>query len=294
MIDNKIKTLLMLESTRSYTKAAQALSLTQPAVSYHIRQLEEEFQTTIFFRGKKELKLTPEGKILVRYAHRMMALSNAARQAIEDSKRELKRVSVGITPTAGEYFVPQILAKYSSSHPNVRINVITDTIKKIYTMLNFYEIDIAIVDGNLAKNNFTSILLDTDYLCLAVSPAHPFARRKSVSLEELRREKLILRLSSAGTRMLFENFLAANGDSIRNYNVIFEMDNVTTIKELVIANLGVTVIARSACREECDAGRLVVVPVENLHVTRELNMVYHQDFAHPEILDDILKAYQSK
>ena len=97
MIDNKVKTLLMLESTRSYTKAAQALSLTQPAVSYHIRQLEEEYQTTIFFRGKKELKLTPEGKILVRYAHRMMALSNAARQAIEDAKRELKRVSVGIT-----------------------------------------------------------------------------------------------------------------------------------------------------------------------------------------------------
>ena len=112
MFDAKIETLLEVISAGSYTRAAQRLSLTQPAVSHHMRQLEQEFGIHIFYKDKKELRLTPEGEILVKYARRALAVYRNARQAIEDSRICMSHIGVGITHTVGESCVPQVLAEY--------------------------------------------------------------------------------------------------------------------------------------------------------------------------------------
>lgn len=106
MFDAKIETLLEVISAGSYTRAAQRLSLTQPAVSHHMRQLEQEFGIHIFYKDKKELRLTPEGEILVKYARRALAVYRNARQAIEDSRICMSHIGVGITHTVGESCVP--------------------------------------------------------------------------------------------------------------------------------------------------------------------------------------------
>ena len=105
MFDAKVKTLLSVIETGSYTKAAEKLNLTQPAVSHQIRMLENEFDIKIFYRDKNKLKLTPQGKILVQYARRAAAVYANACQAIEDSKSETRHLNVGITPTAGETII---------------------------------------------------------------------------------------------------------------------------------------------------------------------------------------------
>lgn len=292
MIDTKVKTLLTLVSTGSFTKAAELLSLSQPAVSHHIKQLEEEFQIKLFYRDKKELKLTQEGEILVKYARRAAAVSNNAKQAIEDSRRDISRISIGITPTAGENLIPHVLAAYCNQHDKMHINICTDTIHNIYDKLKSYELDVAIVEGNINNPSYKSILLDTDYLCLCVSPQHPLAGRSSVSLQEIKGEKFILRSESAGTRLLFENYLIGQFENIRNLDIIMEIDNVATIKELVAHNLGISVIAYSALREEEASGKLSIVPIENSSMVREINMVYHRDFSHINVLDGICQLYK--
>ena len=118
----------------------------------------------------------------------------------------------------------------------------------LYTALELYELDMAVVDGPLPASGLNSVLLDTDYLCLVVSPQHRFAGRSSVLLQELKDEKLILRSSGAGTRIQFDSYLLNHSESIRNFNVMLELDNLATIKELVALNLGVSIISRSACR----------------------------------------------
>lgn len=293
MFDSKAQTLLTLISAGSFTKAAQALSLTQPAVSHHIRQLEQEFGIQIFYRDKKELKLTPEGAVLAKYARRSVAIYNNAKRAIEDSRKQIKHIVVAITPTAGENLVPQVLAIYCTRNPDVHINIHTDTIKKIYEKLKSYEVDLAIMEGRIDDDSFTSVLLDTDYICLAVSPKHRLAKRSSVSLGELKKEKFILRSRKANTRALFENYLLNCSDNIKNLNVMMEIDNVATIKDLVAQDLGITVIAHSACREDELSGRLAVVPIENAGMVREINMVHHKDFTHTEILDEFRHIYNS-
>lgn len=293
MIDPKVITLLTLLEAGSYTNAAKILSLTQPAVSRHIQLLEEEYGIKIFHKNKKGLKPTQEGEILIKYARRLMTIAENSKQALEDNKKSIRRLSVGITATLGEYLVSKVFATYCNENPGVHINILTDNIKKVYNLLESYELDLAIVEGNISNEKYTSILLDTDYLCLVVSPEHSFASRKSVSLQELKKEKFILRSPNAGTRSLFENHLLSRSENIKNFNIIIEIDNITTIKELVASNLGITIMAYSACKEEEADGQLVVVPIENMNMIREINLVCHKDFKHAEIIDDLRRIYNS-
>ena len=129
MVDVKIRTLLTLSELGSYTKTAEALSLTQPAVSHHIKLLEEEFGIHIFVKGKHKLKPTAAGEILINYARRAMALSNGVRQAIEDCQRQIHSLRLGITPTASDIVVPQVLAAYCSDHSEISIQIVSDSIK---------------------------------------------------------------------------------------------------------------------------------------------------------------------
>lgn len=291
MIDTKLKTLLAVVRTGSFTRAAQGLSLSQPAVSYHIKQLEDEYGIKLFFHNKKALVLTPEGEVLVKYAQRLDNIAESARHAIEDCKENLQRFTVGITQSVGESLVSRVFAEYCTEHPNARISILTDTIENIYERLRSYELDWAIVEGGIPVKHCRLELLDMDYLCLVVSPEHAFAQLRGVTLGQLKGERMILRLESAGTRRLFESSLARHQENIRNFNVMLELDNINTIKELVAANMGVTIIAHSACREEEAAGQLCVVPIEDVKMVREVNMVCQEDFKHTEVLAEVRRIY---
>ena len=132
-----------------------------------------------------------------------------------------------------------------------------------------------------------------DYLCVVMSPKHRLAHHSAITLEELKQESLILRREEAGTRRLFESALTGHLEDIRNFDVRLEMDSITAIKELVADQLGVTVMAHSACREETAAGKLVAVPIEGMRMIREINILCQDDFDHPEVLEEIRKIYAS-
>lgn len=292
MIDTKIQTLLVLAKIGSYTKTAAALSLTQPAVSHHIKLLEQEYGIRIFNTSKKKLKPTPEGKILIEYARKISALSDKTKQAIKDYQLSIHRFAFGITTTLGEYFMPRVLETYCKEHPEIHISIVNGPLKKLYNMLKAYEIDLAMVEGNIPSEDLTSILLTTDYLCLIVSPKHEFAKRKSVSLGELKRERFILRSQKSGTRTLFENHLLSHGENINDFNIVVESDDITTIKELVASNVGMSVLANSICKREIISGELVSVPIANLNMIRDISIVYKNDFVHTEIVDDIIRIFK--
>ena len=103
---------------------------------------------------------------------------------------------------------------------------------------------------------------------------------------------MILRLPTSATRQLFESTLESIGDSIRNFNVTIEVDNIATIKDLIRKDLGVSILPKSACMDELRKGKIAALPIENLSMARETRIVYNRDFGHPEILQEITKTYQ--
>lgn len=294
MLDPKYVTFIEVVKSGSFTKAADKLCLTQPAVSNQIKAIENEFEVKIFDRKMRALTLTPEGEILYKYAQRMETLTENAHRAIKDSLKEVRLLSVGLTHTSKENYAPHVLARFCNENPDTHIKIFIDGIKNIYKRLKIYEIDLAIIDGNYSDDNFLAVLLDVDYLCLAVATTHPFARLKSVSLGQLKKEPFILRPVKSNSRTLFENHLISRGENIDSFNVIMEVDSITTIKELVARGLGVTIIAYSAVKADVMKGNLSVIPVENLSMPREINLVYHKDFEHKEILNEIYRIYQEE
>ena len=158
-------------------------------------------------------------------------------------------------------------------------------------MLDNFEIDLAITDGKVTNPSLCSVMLDTDYLVCIMSNNNPLAKHSMITLNELKGERLILRLPTSATRMLFEATLESRSESIDDFNVILEVDNVATIKDLVQKDFGVSVLAKSVCIKEMRKKKLTIVPIENLSMIRETNIVYHRTFTHTEVLQNITRLY---
>ena len=291
MLDARMESLLMICDKNSFTKAAEALSLTQPAISHHIRALEQELGVRLFYRSRGELKLTKEGEIVALYARRMKGMHEKMLRALSDAERQMTSIRVGITHTAESSLIAEVLAQYSTSSPGIRLTIITDTIKNLYDMLDQYELDLAIVEGRV-EGNMNAVLLDTDYLVCVVCNESPLAKKSMVTLGDIRKEKMILRLPGSGTQNLFISHLESIGMSIDDFDVALEVDNIATIKDLIRKNMGISILARSACMDELRKGKLTALPIENLSMVRQTNILYHKDFSHPEVLQSITKLYR--
>ena len=161
MIDHRYQTFLAVSETLSFTAAAQKLGLTQPAVSTHIRSLEEELGVTLINRDKRALNLTYQGEILVKYAKRMQSIEDNLQRKIADSKKGVKSLVIGITHTSESTIAPEILAYYSRQGRGTYIRIVSDSINNLYDMLSSFQIDLAIIEGNNTDDCFCRLLIDT-------------------------------------------------------------------------------------------------------------------------------------
>ena len=294
MIDNELLTLLSVAENKTYTAAAKALNLTQPAISQHIRLLEQEYGIRIFVRVGNEAVPTDDGAILIKYARRIQSLYSDMERKIADNKKHAKSLVVGITHTSESNIIPEVLADYSTMRKGSHISIISDSIRNLYDKLSTYEIDLAVVEGKVPSRKFSSVLLDTDSLVAVMSNSNPLAKKKILTVEDIKKERMIVRSSTSGTSSLFYAELEAEHIAIDDFNIILEIDAVSTIKALVQKDLGISVLPKSACYEELRAHTLTVRPIENLNMIRELSLVFLKDFVDPELLDDLTSLYHQK
>ncbi|MCI6013900.1 MAG: LysR family transcriptional regulator [Coprobacillus sp.] len=294
MLDIRFKTLLSVIEEKNFSKAAEKLSLTQPAVSHHINQLEAEYGVKIISRGKREISLTPEGELIANYAKRMAALESKLLYELKNIDTAAKKIRIGVTHTAESNMFTEIVGYYSLNNPNISIIIITDTTSNLYKMVENYELDLAYVDGMIEDSSLKFFPVDKDDLVCVLSINNPLVSKKSVTLEELKKERLILRLQTSTTRKIFEASLEYNNDSIKNYNVVLEVDNIATIKDLIRKDFGISVLAKSACMDEVNKKKLAILPIEKLQMIRQNYIIYNVYFNHVEIIKDIISIYNNK
>jgi molybdate transport repressor ModE-like protein len=291
MVDNRLYSFIKVVELGSYTKAAKQLSLSQPAVSQQIRQLEELLGVKVFEHAHNKFHLTPQGEIVLKYARQIVTLYGNLEQALRNERAQVRSLNVGITHTVESSAIIEALVSYVKGYEDLNLKIMTDTADKLYAMVKNYELDFAIVEGKINDPGLGFLMLDTDCLVLAVAPDHALAGQSMVSMNQLEKERLILRLPKSNTRDLFEASLESQNLSIGDFNVQLEIDSVSSIKDLVRRGFGVSVLARSACLDEERKKKLSLLTIENLSMVRETNIVYLNSFEHLDLLSGIVKQY---
>lgn len=291
MLDQKLKTLLAVAEEKSFTKASLKLSLTQPAVSHQIQLLEEEYSVKIINRGKKEITLTREGEVIVNFAKKFKAMEE---QMIGELHNLSIKIKMGITHTAESNAITEIVARFTKLNPNVSIIIITDTTPNLYKMVENYELDFAWVDSKITEANINWFPLDTDYLVCVLNNDNPLTKKEVITLNDLKKERLILRLKSSTTRKIFEASLEAINDSINNYNVVLEVDNIATIKDLIRKDFGISILSKSACMDEVTKKKLTILPIKDLSMERQNYVIYSNFSNNLSIIEQIVKSYRDE
>lgn len=274
MIDLRLITFITVAKTKNFTRAAEILNISQPAVYQQIQYLEAYYGVKFITKEGRDLNLTEEGKVFLQYAKEMAAMSNEMEERLKNQSSIRRRRHIGATMTIGGYVLPEILGKYKSINDNENIILEVDNTDVILTKLLDKEIQLALVEGPFDRMKFKYRKFKDDELVLAVSSKHDFAKKEKVDIKEVLKGNLILREQGSGTRKIFENELMQRGHNPDAINLYMEVGNINAIVSLVEANVGYTIISREAVKKEVRQGSIIIVPVNEFKMNREFNFVY--------------------
>ncbi len=290
-MDPKFNSLLAVVEHGNFTKAAKSLNLTQPAVSQHISQLENELNIHIFNKVGNTIIPTNEGEILIKYARRIRSLYKELQTKISDEKKQARSLKIGVSHSSEGNIIPQVLAEIARNSSGTTISIYSDAISNLYEKLSNYEIDLAVVEGKVSSSKFSKILLDSDSLVVVMSKENELASKQAININDLLKEKLILRTNSSATRTLFISQLESIGLEIDDFNVVLEMDNTSAIKDLVGKGIGVAVLPKSVCFNEIKNKTLIAKPIQDFNLLTEINLVFNKNSSYEDVIDEIVKTY---
>lgn len=276
MLDNRLQTFLTLCETGNYTKTAEELNMTQPAVSQHIQFLENYYEVVLISGKGKNFSLTEEGEALQQYVRTLKANSERIFPLLHRIKSKTRPLNFGATLTIGEYTVPPILYKIFKENPETNISMYVENTHLLQKMLWNGKIDFALLEGHFNQNQFEYKLISNEVFIGICSPENKIAS-KANDLEELLEQNLILREPGSGTRDILEQALYNQNLSIKDFGSKIQITNMNVIKELCHQNMGITFMYREAVKKELSKGYLIEIPLNNFNINHPFNFVYLKD-----------------
>jgi DNA-binding transcriptional LysR family regulator len=271
----QLRTLLSVRKHGKISAAANELGLTSPAVTIQIRQLEQELDTQLFLRTRGGTIPTESGRIAIETASRIMNEIELFEERIRAQQGlTAGKIRLGVVST-GKYFAPRIIAAFGAAYPGIDIGLNAANRAEIIGMLQNHVIDIALM-GRPPKHFGVKATLFGDHpLVFIAHPDHPLAGRRDITREELKRQKFIVRERGSGTRSSFEFFMS---NSRGDLDIpMTEMDSNETIKQAVMAGLGIAFISGHTIEQETKAGTIVVLDVEDTPIRRQWYSVRHAE-----------------
>lgn len=273
--------------------AAAKLYISQPTVSQAIRELEEHYGVLLFERLNRRLYITDAGRRLFTYAKSLVKqFDDLEEKMFNLSKKE--KIRIGATITVGETILSDVINRFNKKEPNIEVYSYMNNTRLIENKLLKSEIDIGIVEGQIKSSDLISIPEVNDYLVLICSTKHPFARKKTIKLEELANENFAMREKGSGTRELFERYMAENGLDIK---IAFEGNSPEAIKKEVINNNYLAVISICLVEEEVKNSQIHIIECAEGAWDRYFSIVYHKDKVLTkgmESLIEIIRDYKNK
>ena len=272
MIDFRHETFFALCRIRSYTKTADFLHITQPAVSKHIRQLEEGYGGRLFEYRDKTLYLTPKGERLYAFMQTLHADLGRVQAELKDLD-VAPPVVFGATLTIGEYMIPQVLDTLLCDNPRLHISMMVENTKALLEKLQDGTIEFALLEGFFDKARYEALLLSREAFIPVCAIDSPLAD-KTVAFEVVTGERLILRERGSGTREIFEQAIMDHNYSTSSFAQVIEIGNMSAIKKLVARGHGISFMYRQAADDELKANQLAKFQIDGFSAEHEFNMVF--------------------
>lgn len=284
-----LRTFVEVVQRGSFSAAAKALGISQPAVSQQMQRLEEELGSELLLRdGRGLVGLTASGEVVLGFARSMLAANDALRAELRRLQEEIAgtlRLAASTTP--GEYLVPQLLAAFRDQHPSVEAQVtVSDTADVVKRVLSG-GCDLGFIGAPVEQPGLVLERLAADEIVLAVHPEHPFAKRERVTWEEVLAQPLIMREEGSGTRRTVEQALAAQGKELPRESVALTLGSTQAVVQAIRDGLGIGFVSAFAVTRVPPTERLPVVAIEGLTLTRDLFVVYDE----ARITTHLLRAF---
>ncbi|WP_414473703.1 LysR substrate-binding domain-containing protein [Microvirga sp. M2] len=261
---------------RSFSRAAEALHISQPAVSKAVREFEGQLGIPLLERGPKGVHLTEAGRLLLKHARDLFAAEQSAHESL-DALRGLQQgtLRIGASTTIATYFLPPVLGAFHRMHPAVELRLTSANTSTIADLLLQRDLDVALVEGPVDATDLVAEPWREDELVFIAALEHPLAgRKRPVRLTELAEETIVMRESGSGTRDVAWDALLSTGLTPQR---ILEVSSNEAIARVVTAGLGVGIVSSAVAADHLALGRLRVLSVQGLTIRRSLTRLFIPD-----------------
>ena len=262
MADRRLKVFYTVARLLSFTKAAESLHMTQPAVTFQVRQLEEHFDTRLFDRTHNRVTLTDVGVVVYEVAERIFEHYDEMERRVREMTGEMGgSLNIGASMTVAENMLPALLGQFRKKHPDLNVRLKVGNSESIVSMVEHNVIDLAIVEGSISNKNLLVEASRDDELVVIMPPDHPLAKSETLTVGPLMPYQCIGREEGSGTRGAIFNYLIEQGYP-DGWTVCRELGSPEAIKGAVEAGMGLSVMSKSGIVKELKLDMLVSVPLD--------------------------------
>ena len=277
MADRRLQVFLAVAKYLSFTKAGEVLFMTQPAVTFQVKQLEEHFNTRLFDRGHGRISLTQAGEVVLGYAERILGLSSELDVRLSELTGEISgSLMVGASTTIAEFMLPVILGEFKSIYPDVRSRLIVGNSELIESRVMEHTIDIGFIESLSHEPNLECDVCCDDELVVICHPRFPLARHKELTPQNLLGHPFVSREPGSGTREFIESYLRHSGIPFDQMNIAMELGSPIALNGVVEMGLGFAIASRASVTREQRLGDIVAIPLKP-RLIRTLSLVYQKE-----------------
>jgi DNA-binding transcriptional LysR family regulator len=292
----QMESLIFLIEEGSFSRAAKRVFLTQPSLTKHIKNLEEAVNAKIVNRENMGISLTTEGKILYDYARRMVKLRDEAKEKILRARdNESGNIFVSASTIPATYILPYLLNEFATLFPHIRTYIQANDSEETLGMILNNQAEIGFIGKKTLNKRLNVEPLWKDTIVLAIPEDHPWRKRKYVTWDEISKEPYIIRETGSATREIMEEYLLKNTDkSLSKFNIACEMGSSESVKEAIIAGLGISILSIHAIKRELKQGTLIAMPVQDCTIQRHFYLIYKRQLHfmhHHKLFLEFVKSY---
>jgi len=263
MADRRLHVFYTVARLLSFTKAAESLHMTQPAVTFQVRQLEEHFNTRLFDRTHNKISLTAAGERVYAHAEKIFEIYDDLENSVRELTGEISGVLIlGASTTIAEYMLPALLGDFKEKYPDVNIRLKVSNTDGIVTMVENNVIDLGVVEAPVNNKNLAVEACRTDRLVAITPPGHALAKDGRIPVQAIKDYPFICREEGSGTREVIMDYLKEAGVDPSDLNIIMELGSLEALKGAVEAGIGISIISRATLLKEIKLGSVEVLELD--------------------------------